>query len=91
LTFSKNEKQNRKTRNKHDAREIEASPAACLKKGSRTPDKKGVFCQVERHAAEIEASRSDSYGKTPMICKKKVTNATNGMLQKAVGYMYFTV
>ena len=51
---------------------IRASETAWAKKVCVAHDKNRMFCKVEHHAAEIEASRSDSYGKTHMFFKKKL-------------------
>ncbi len=56
----------------HHARILEASGLASWKNRARTPDKNRVFCKVERHAAEIDTSRSGLTVKTHMFCKKKV-------------------
>ena len=54
---------------------IRALETARAKKGCATHGTNRVFCKVEHHAAEIDASRSDSYGKTRMFCKKTSYNA----------------
>ena len=56
----------------HHARILEASGLASWKNRARTPDKNRVFCKVERHAAEIDTSRSGLTVKTHMFCKKIV-------------------
>ena len=67
----KTTKQTSTSEKTHPSAAIRASETARAKNRCVAHRKNRVFCKVEHHAAEIEASRSDSYGKTPTIFYRK--------------------